>query len=484
MKISLFAPMLFIFQVGSSSSVSELRRATERDLATCDPECAGAFQECRIDEGGIDRCLCQIGSRPNATLLAGGRPLKCEDVDECIENMPCVENAVCSDHDPPELYKCACSRGFAPINPPEDGDYPGMATFEWRPTACVNIDECLDDDANTCDLGTTNCVNTKGSYTCVTKNLEPVEVNDVELKCSLANTTGFCNGDYQFCGVDDNGDIGCICEKGFIQLRANSTCKNFNECASVDTNNCDFDNGGYCVDIPGTFNCECSDGFSGHNSCTRNTAAPAAAPEVVESITEETPAPVVASSAATSGSGSNPAFVKNGCTKIQEIQGSGQFSLLIGGAMKICDATVTFVGSFGFFIQDNPTGDDTMSSGLYVSLGEDEMKCKPQTGPNAVLNAGDEPVECIPLVLVTPKIGDVLDISGTVNEFGGLTGIRQATWETANNAGRLPRTIAPVQEIVMPVTSLSDLERYEGMLVRFVAASGYSLYIDGVENFP
>lgn len=508
MKLSFVGPLLLLLNGVSSSSVLRGQRNLQDN---CGGACTPAFQECGIDENGEERCLCELGARPK--IKPNGGALECVDIDQCAESAPCVANSVCSDHDPPEQYKCACKKGFAAIEP-VGGTFPGLADASWRPTACVDIDECAL-ETDDCDKTTSTCVNTEGSFTCQCSGgttatsdgkciVEVVEVAAPELKCSLANATGFCNGDYQVCGLDTNGDIGCLCLDGFSQMRANSTCTDNNECANSETNNCDLNNGGYCVNIPGTFICECRDGFTGQKSCTRQTSPPTPAP-VAEPVDESGPVPATV---VTPGA-PRPVFIKTGCTRIQDIQGDGDAHVYVGQSgdqqVTICDATVTYIGHYGFFVQDNADGSER-SSGMYISFGgiRADFNCLPEdlnaavpaagTGANNAarrkLGSPQEPSEpqgpTCSNPLGAPKVNQRLDITGYVNEFGGLTGIIDSYWKPAAPTS-LPTGILGYQKIQLPVSSISELERYEGMRVEFippVAESGKSLIINGVEDFP
>jgi hypothetical protein len=80
---------------------------------------------------------------------------------------------------------------------------------------------------------------------------------------------------YQYCGESRfrNGTYACLCMKGFAQIREGSGCNDINECLSSDFNNCDVN--GYCVNIPGSYFCECNPGFVGYGREGGCTATPA-----------------------------------------------------------------------------------------------------------------------------------------------------------------------------------------------------------------
>ena len=100
-------------------------------------------------------------------------------------------------------------------------------------------------DIDECTLGTSRCsqtcVNTIGNYTC---------------RCSTGFTLG---GDGRTC----NGETSIA-----IQCMPNVVpCIDINECSSSSTNGCQHS----CVNIPGSYACQCNSGFrlhsNGHN-CT------------------------------------------------------------------------------------------------------------------------------------------------------------------------------------------------------------------------
>jgi len=65
---------------------------------------------------------------------------------------------------------------------------------------------------------------------------------------------------------------------------------------------------------------------------------------------------------------------------------------------------------------------------------------------------------------VDVNIGDVVDVTGTVDEFGGMTEITDVT--DVSVTGSAPDEVTAV-EVSLPVTDPSDFEPFEGMLVTF-----------------
>lgn len=134
-------------------------------------------------------------------------------------------------------------------------------------------------------------------------------------------------------------------------------------------------------------------------------------------------------------------------TLISSIQGSGSTSPLVGQTVTV-EAIVNgaFLGSSalnGFYLQEEPADQDAnpaTSEGLFVFY----------------------PSGAVPLAA-----GDRVRVQGTVAEFtSGSASLTQLTSVTSVQVCGAGNTVSPV-DISLPVTSLSDLESYEGMLVRF-----------------
>ncbi|MDH3373551.1 MAG: ExeM/NucH family extracellular endonuclease [Gammaproteobacteria bacterium] len=153
------------------------------------------------------------------------------------------------------------------------------------------------------------------------------------------------------------------------------------------------------------------------------------------------------------GNGNAPAPNNPVATPIYEVQGSGASSPLTGQAV-VVEGVVT--GDFqdgdgddtrnlgGFYIQNLPDADFATSDGVFVFDGGN---------PSVDVNAGD-----------------FVRVDGVVNEFFGETQI-SASSVTVNGVGRiLP---APINLPALATTTnndgdiIADLERYEGMLIRF-----------------
>jgi predicted extracellular nuclease len=216
--------------------------------------------------------------------------------------------------------------------------------------------------------------------------------------------------------------------------------------------------------------------------CIEDTEAPTASPIALIENINTTVAPV-----ATPASGFTAVVVKEGCTKIQAIQGNGLASPLaptvegVGTNVKICDATVTHVGYFGFFVQDEPDVSSSNSSGIWISFGDDV-----DDDINGVLclkgDIASNNMTCL-VPIIRPTVGAPVDVNGTVDELGTLTSVTEAFWADSEKSA----VDYAYSEIELPVPDQLALERYEGMRVSFKTTQSddeKTLHINEVDNFP
>lgn len=164
--------------------------------------------------------------------------------------------------------------------------------------------------------------------------------------------------------------------------------------------------------------------------------------------------PLAACGGSDGGAPTVPVTPAPGSTLISDIQGRAASSPLIGQVVTITavvsgdfqendGATASNLG--GFYLQDEvPDGDAATSDGIFVFDG---------TNPSTDVNVGDR-----------------VTVTGTVNEYFGETQISDPS-VTIVGSGSIPAT-----DVALPVDGTStnsdgdlipDLERYEGMLVRF-----------------
>lgn len=130
-------------------------------------------------------------------------------------------------------------------------------------------------------------------------------------------------------------------------------------------------------------------------------------------------------------------------TTISEIQGSGAISPLEGQRVTTEGNIVTFVMGSGFFIQapaNLEDGNPETSEGVYVYSN----------------NSG-------------VSVGDIVNITADVSEFYYLTELGNANVTVISSGNPLPEPILFGDGIPSktPLGNVSELERYEGMLVKF-----------------
>lgn len=141
-------------------------------------------------------------------------------------------------------------------------------------------------------------------------------------------------------------------------------------------------------------------------------------------------------------------------TSISEVQGSGPFSPLAGELVSI-SGIVT--GDF----QDNDSDNSNNLGGFYVQ--QEFADSDAMTSDGVFVFDGDNPP-------VDVKVGDRVDVQGTVNEYFDETQI------TAPTVTVIGRGAIQATDVSLPASgtttnsdgdAIADLERYEGMLVRF-----------------
>nr|XP_009858101.2 fibrillin-1 [Ciona intestinalis] len=159
------------------------------------------------------------------------------DLNECDENNPCV-NGRCVNQ--PGSFRCECTNGF---------------TLDASGVVCVDVNECVS-GASPCGNGT--CTNTEGAFECACDDgfyngpaMTCLDVN--ECKPGLNNNCAFrC--------VNDIGSFHCACPDGYELREDGNTCKDTDECASPDLNDC-TENGMTCKNMIGFFVCHCQPGY-------------------------------------------------------------------------------------------------------------------------------------------------------------------------------------------------------------------------------
>ena len=139
-------------------------------------------------------------------------------------------------------------------------------------------------------------------------------------------------------------------------------------------------------------------------------------------------------------------------TMIHAIQGSGLSSPLVGTSVVI-DGVV--VGDF----QSNASVDNGDLNGFYVQEEDSDADVDVSTSEGVFVFAATTDV----------AVGDHVRVAGTVAEYSTSSGASLMT-ELSNNEVAVcaaPATMPAATEVTLPVASLTDFERYEGMLVTF-----------------
>lgn len=140
-------------------------------------------------------------------------------------------------------------------------------------------------------------------------------------------------------------------------------------------------------------------------------------------------------------------------TPIHDIQGSGLVSGIVGSTVSIEGIVV---GDF----QDGASKTHGDLDGFYVQQEDIEADVDENTSEGIFIFDGSSPT-------LDVQAGDRVRVSGTVNEISGLTQIGATTFVAvcAQDVGLPSET-----EVTLPVATLTDFEKYEGMLVTLPSA--------------
>ncbi|XP_065192565.1 uncharacterized protein LOC135823645 [Sycon ciliatum] len=174
---------------------------------------------------------------PDATVLlcpdgyAGGSGL-CLDVDECMEMLHTCNLDTTTCTNTVGSFNCSCLSGHQELNA----------------NRCEDIDEC---STSPCDANA-NCTNNIGSFTCACDqgfSGDGFTCADIdECSASPCNANANC--------TNSIGSFTCACNQGFSG--DGFTCADINECS---TSPCDTN--ANCTNSIGSFTCACNTGFSG-----------------------------------------------------------------------------------------------------------------------------------------------------------------------------------------------------------------------------
>ena len=129
-------------------------------------------------------------------------------------------------------------------------------------------------------------------------------------------------------------------------------------------------------------------------------------------------------------------------TFIHAVQGSGAASPIAGSVVSIEGIVTADYQGPGQF------------SGYYVQEENSDVDSDPATSEGIfVFNTA-----------IAVNVGDKVRVRGTVTEFNGLTEITSVSSALSCSIGN---TLPAIVDVNLPVTTLNDFERFEGMLVRF-----------------
>merc|ERR1719427_808436 len=263
---------------------------------TCDDidECTLNLHKCQgntqcFNIRGSFRCVpkqCGPGFVTDATG-------SCIDINECFSgDYRCPPTATC--RNTPGSYICSCGRGYelsedrmlcqdidecegAPCNGDENcvntvGSFncitiptltclPGYKPNDEE-SDCIDVDEC-GEEIHTCKPGT-NCINLVGSFTCE----EPIVCEEGSRPSpdrKSCQDIDECAESLDDCGLGGRclntiGSYRCICEPGYAKRvgpDGRSRCADVDECTSNEPN-CQY----RCVNTPGQYFCECPPGYT------------------------------------------------------------------------------------------------------------------------------------------------------------------------------------------------------------------------------
>jgi len=212
------------------------------DIDECKEENGGCNQRCVNKEGSFE-CGCFEGY-----LLDRQNRRTCQDINECmLENGGCEQECVNTEGS----WECKCFKGY------------------WlHDGACKDIDECAQ---GKCDQG---CENSVGGFKCSCKEgytLGEDGTSCVDVECGPPPKVAHAVKAVECYGRSATGPkCDMSCERGFMmrnntltcgtdgKWRGTAVCEDIDECVE-NIGGCDPT--AECVNLPGSFECRCPDGF-------------------------------------------------------------------------------------------------------------------------------------------------------------------------------------------------------------------------------
>jgi predicted extracellular nuclease len=150
----------------------------------------------------------------------------------------------------------------------------------------------------------------------------------------------------------------------------------------------------------------------------------------------------------TGGGGGDPEPEPATELRIHEVQGSGAASPYDGERVAVEGVVVG---------APDPDGPSRTFSGFFVQEEDADADGNAATSEGVFVYTGsDDPA-------ANPALGDTVRVTGTVDEYNGLTEITKADIESMGTGAALPTAA----KVTFPLENASDLEAFEGMLATF-----------------
>uniref|UniRef100_A0A3B4TVW3 Latent-transforming growth factor beta-binding protein 4 n=1 Tax=Seriola dumerili TaxID=41447 RepID=A0A3B4TVW3_SERDU len=224
---------------------------------------------CVDQPGGKHTCVCYQGYQPNS------QHTHCQDVNECVQSPGVCSVGECVNT--MGSYRCVCPSGYRSSSQQTScqGDVDFLlvchvfrlfvlhhtvttAAHSLLPSLSLSpsdIDEYVDECVQVSQCPGQQCVNTVGSYLCV--SCQPgYSRNDG----SCQDINECLESDFCFSGgecVNTPGSYSCVCSQGFMLSDNRTSCLDVDECLKPGV--C-LD--GHCMNTEGSFQCQCQTGFT------------------------------------------------------------------------------------------------------------------------------------------------------------------------------------------------------------------------------